>query len=258
MLLITLLLFSEPILAFSPYVCPRQMSEGVPFEIFGGPLFPVAVLFSYEDEIAEPFWSSLNGSFHTHLLRAATNTRLRDCLLMHFPSCKARMRASFKKKLNELFPFAFPPSISKHLANKVLESDWTSEASGPLLTLQRRTLIIQCLFWCHTMLSMPPEKRPMMANICPNPCRSEAVCNGVGEIKGTCEMTGEGFFDYQFRCKCKVGFAWNPTLRSCAPDNPCERTESPACNPDGTLSCSFDEELNVSTLFYANSIECTT
>lgn len=249
MLLVVILLQALPNRAFIPYVCPRQMADGVPLELYGGPLFPVAVVLDYEDQVVAPFWANISGNWPIKLKQAASYTHIRQCLLNYQPLCKDMMRTEFKKLLGELFPYVFAPSISYHLAYEVREERWTVEPldayKDSSLVLVRRSLLIQCLYWCHTMLSLSPERRPMMLEVCPNACNRPGVCRGTGDLPGTCRMTGEGFFAHQFRCDCRFGYEWDARIQSCAVDNPCTREHNPACNRVGTLYCSHDAELQV-------------
>ena len=152
--------------------------------------------------------------------------------------------------MKPIFPDFYPPRISRYLLNVVEGDEWGKselyDFTNETQVLVRRTLLIQCVYWCHTMLRMAPEKRPMMTELCPNPCSRGDICSGVGDLHGTCKLTEEGFFSHQYKCDCKEGYMWIPSVEGCIPDNPCERKESPVCYPNGTLLCSFDAELHVS------------
>ncbi|VDD79101.1 unnamed protein product [Mesocestoides corti] len=239
--------------AFSPYVCPQELADGVPFELYGGPLYPVAAIHAYYGQVETPFWTNVSGSWTHELLSAVTNTDVGRCLVENLTSCSSKMRETFGNSLGKLFPYFYRPLISNHLMNEVDQEKWSKEPlddfSNKDLVLIRRTLLIQCMYWCHLMLGLPPTRRPRMLEMCPNPCNQAEICSGTGEVPGTCQLNGEGFFKHQYRCDCKPGFIWSSTLRCCLPDNPCERKNEPVCFPDGTLSCSYDSELNEISCF---------
>ncbi|VDL18479.1 unnamed protein product [Hymenolepis diminuta] len=111
------------------------------------------------------------------------------------------------------------------------------------LVLKRRTIVIACLHWCHGMLALPENERPMMKYLCPNPCKQPGLCMGAADERGSCHLTGDGFFHHQYACNCKPGGLWNAEIGACTNDeDPCKNKKSPPCFPEGTELCSFDRE----------------
>lgn len=246
---ICVILFVYGANSFNPYICPKDFAGGIPFDLYGSPIFPVALYDKNNDEVFTPFWVNVSGTWMDELEIALNGTSANDCLHEDLPKCDTVLRATFASLLKDLFPFQDRPRISYYLINVVDEDEWGTarlfDFHNATMVLVRRTLLVQCIYWCHTMLRMPPENRPMMLEMCPNPCNQAGVCSGAGEVTGTCKLTEEGFFSHQYKCECKEGYAWIPSVEGCIPDNPCERKESPVCYPNGTLMCSYDPDLFV-------------
>lgn len=242
---LTATLLAQGSAAFNTYVCPEEVSNGIPFDIYGSPIFPVALHNDHSEEVLTPFWTNVSGIWIDNLLEALSIPDLSDCLFDDLPKCES----TFGKAMERLLPLYKFPQISKHLVNEVRGKKWSKPKlynfKNTTLVIIRRTILIRCLYWCHAILRLPVEIRPMMLEMCPNPCNQAKVCSGTGEVYGTCQLTEEGFFTHQYQCDCKKNYVWLPAVQGCIPDNPCERQEEPACYSNGTLFCSYDHDFNV-------------
>lgn len=234
--------------AWVPYVCPEVFKTGIPLEVYGGPLFPVAIVISSTSTVIEPFWVTLSGGYTEELLLAIAHTELAQCIRVPKFFCQQKFQEVFGRKHNALFDYDSDGQYKNHINNKTDPEIWGPEPLDDytsIVLLTRRSILISCLFWCHAISTA--ENKEFMPEICPNPCDQPGVCTEHGTIPGSCEMTGQGFFTNQYRCRCVENYIWNEMMHLCTHEDPCKR-DTPVCAPDGTISCSYDAEFNVSRL----------
>ncbi|KAL5107859.1 DNA primase large subunit [Taenia crassiceps] len=226
------------------YVCPEEVSKGIPFDVYGSPIFPVALHNDHSEEVVTPFWTNISGIWVDNLLEALSTSDVSDCLFEDLPKCES----IFEGVMERALPLSEFPQISNHLVSDIRGKKWSKprlyDFKNTTLVIIRRILLIRCFYWCHAILRLPVEIRPMMPEMCPNPCNQANVCSGTGEVYGTCQLTEEGFFSHQYQCDCKKNYVWDPAVQGCIPENPCERQEKPVCYSNGTLLCSYDRDFN--------------
>ncbi|VDM16767.1 unnamed protein product [Hydatigera taeniaeformis] len=230
--------------SFNTHICPEEVSSGIPFDIYGSPILPVALYSDHSNEILPPSWSTVSGIWTQNLLDALSTPDLSNCLFDDLPECESTFGEATERLLP---PYEFP-QVSDLLVKEVRGKKWGKSSlydfKNTTLVVIRRTILIRCLYWCHAILHLPIELRPMMSDVCPNPCNQGNVCLGTGDVYRTCQLTGEGFFLHQYKCTCKENFVWDPAVQGCIPNNPCERQGESVCYSNGTLLCSYDPAFN--------------
>ncbi|KAM7542215.1 hypothetical protein Aperf_G00000017321 [Anoplocephala perfoliata] len=225
--------------------CPSVFEKGIPFDIYGGPLFPVALYRSRDNSIFAPFWADISGGWAQNLINRLRRASAGECLLDEHPYCAEVVQNITQQMLIEKFGTEEDGKLKGDLGTFNLELWGTTnldDLKDPELVLTRRVIVVMCIHWCHGMLALPEKERPVMEYLCPNPCKQPGLCMGVGDVRGSCKITKEGFFQHQYTCECKPGSVWNAVTGTCRPDDPCKRKTSPLCFPEGTELCSYDFE----------------
>lgn len=229
--------------------CPSVFEKGIPFDIYGGPLFPVVLYDSKDERFFAPFWAEISSHWAQNLINELRRTNASICLLDELPFCEEAVQNITQKMLTERFgtdDWEKPVDALETFKMDLWGTTNLDDLKDPKLVRTRRTIVVMCLHWCHGMLALPEEERPVMEYLCPNPCKQPGLCMGVGDVHGSCQLTGEGFFQHQYICKCKPGSVWNAVTGTCRLDDPCKRKKSPLCFPEGTELCSYDFEKGVS------------
>lgn len=233
-------------------ICPSEFEKGVPFDIYGGPLFPIAIYHKKHRHIFPPYWYEIWSPLAEDLVQLLRKSNASLCLYEEHPYCEIAFQNITQIAIKKTLRFT-NLIIGEDIWEEYRMDFWgytgLDDLKDPELVLKRRTIVIACLHWCHGMLALPENERPMMKYLCPNPCKQPGLCMGAADERGSCHLTGDGFFHHQFACNCKPGGLWNAEIGACTnDDDPCKNKKSPPCFPEGTELCSFDRESGVSSV----------
>ncbi|VDO00352.1 unnamed protein product [Rodentolepis nana] len=236
----------------SSVICPSVFEKGIPFDVYGGPLFPVSTYDKDAKKFITPLFVELYAPLAKGLMAELKKSNASICLHDEHPYCEFGFQNITQTMLDLLYQNKeFIPRINMWGTFRI--DFWGVAALDDIklteVLLQRRTIMVACLHWCHAMLAMPESERPMMSYLCPNPCKQPGLCMSAVDEQGSCYLTGEGFFQHQYACKCKPGGTWNAAIGACVSDaDPCENKKNPPCFAEGTEICTFDRESGVSSV----------